>query len=760
MGGRSIGPPISLTVLSSSRHPELRETMGVLAMQRRMLQGSVALAAVSFAACSGDEPLQPGQTGEVWGTAFDASSGGTLSGVAVSVGGKSTQTGSNGQYVLAGVPPGQQSLTATKDGYLEHTAAIPVVAGDTTFINVSLAPDRGPAGLTAESGSPGQIHLSWTPRATVESYNLYWSTSPGVTPAAGTLIAGIQGTSYDHSGLNPGTKYYYVVAVVNDGVEGPLSAEVSATAGNGIVLKVRDPGAGFVADTNIQATVIVTSVFQLTSVTATVEDRTTGLSFQSSVNNWHGRVSLTGLPSPRPRTVTFTATDVNGTVATASQSFEHNRRAVVTIESPLPGTVIQSPVRLRVTCTDDVPSGCANLKIGAATGDPSPISQDIADGVTHFDQDASLALFDGREVIIGAEGTDDLGRQSFAVIVAHVDLSPRLVKVAEVNGIGTVIDASIDRLLVLDTISNRDTHTGTLKIQQRGTGQTTAILTGKSLVVQPAHLTRRGAVFRAHIDGTNSIDGLEWRDNVLLDLGNLNAFAIDQPYLGWSVFQGAIYRRNLESGGTIVVPAEAGDHLSDVGPNGDVIFRTPSSEIKRFRDGVISTIVPLDPDPNVRNGGGLTDGVNVCYSTKTRTDVGALQLFHNLLALTDAGVDTLVIYQVPLDADEFRAEPACLVSGGWIAYTKPSSGGTVQIWARDPAGTHTQVSFFSGLNTLEELAPDGRVVFRTPPFYAPRRYLWAPGGGAASEIGSGFGRPLFIDGQLHVALGNALLRVN
>ncbi|HEY0351972.1 MAG TPA: carboxypeptidase regulatory-like domain-containing protein, partial [Gemmatimonadales bacterium] len=244
------------------------------------------------------------------GTAFDASSGAALTGVTVAVGGKTAQSDAVGQYVLLGVPAGNHTLSASKDGYLPHTGAVEVVSGDTLYINVSLAPDRGPLGLTAETSSAsGRIHLIWNPRATVDSYNLYWSTSPGVTPASATRIPGIQTNSYDHSGLNPGTKYYYVLAAVTNGVEGPISAEVNATAGNGIVIQIQDPG-GIVADTNIQATVIVTSVYQVTSVTATVEDRTTPLTFQSSVNNWHGLVSLTGLPSPRSRTVTFTATDV------------------------------------------------------------------------------------------------------------------------------------------------------------------------------------------------------------------------------------------------------------------------------------------------------------------------------------------------------------------------------------------------------------------------------------------------------------------
>jgi hypothetical protein len=308
-------------------------------------------AAVLGAACGGEERLDPNpHLGDLAGTVFDAVTGGVLSGVAITAAGKTTQTGNDGQYVFRGLPPGEQSLIASKQGYLGHSTAVTVVAADTTFINVSLAPDRGPAGLTAETGNEsGQIHLRWGIRDQVESYTLYWSTEPGVTAASGTRIAGIQGTTYDHTGLSPGTAYYYVLAAVTNGAEGPISAEVSATAGNGITLTVRDPGGGFLADTNFQATVVVSSVFQIVSVTATVEDRVTPLAFLAFPDRWHARVSLASLPSPRSRTVTFTATDINGTVATASQSFEHNRKAIITVELPKPQAVALPEIRLSAT---------------------------------------------------------------------------------------------------------------------------------------------------------------------------------------------------------------------------------------------------------------------------------------------------------------------------------------------------------------------------------------------------------------------------
>jgi hypothetical protein len=714
--------------------------------------------AVLIVACSGD-PLEPGRTGSIMGTVADAFGGGPLSHVTIEIGGRIAQTGSDGRYDLTGVPAGAQSLTATKEGYQQRSGSATVVTGETRVIDISLIPVSGPPSLIAESGNePGQIHLGWVARPDAESYILYWSTTPGVTPSSGARIPDIQETSYDHSGLTPGSAYYYVLATVQQGVEGPATAEVSATAGNGIRLKIQDPGAGVVADTSVQATVLVTSVFQLVSVTATVEDRVTPLSFLSNPDRWHGNVSLTGLHSPRSRTLTFTATDVHGTVATASQSFEHNRRAVVRIESPLPGVVAQSQLRLRVSCEDDAAAACANLKLGANTLEPSPspLSQDLADGVTQVDQDVSLAMFDGRVAVIGAQGTDDLGRNSFGAVIVYVDVSPRLTKVAEVAGVGAVIDASADRLLVLDTLSNRDLSQGSLRIQDRATGLLTNVLTRRALEVHYSQLTPQGAVFEARDDGSNFIHLYEWNNGTLVDLGVPAGLAFDSPYLAWHTFNGAMHRRNLESGITIDVPDADESVLTDVGPNGDVVYRSLLDEIKRFRDGLTTTLVAADPD--LQNGSALTDGVNVCYSKATPNNPPFGLGQFKLLGLTESGIDTLVSLQEwPL---RDTPDPTCAVSGGWIAFTQPATGGAVQVWVRDPAGSRTQISFFSGISELEALSSDGRIVFSRPSGSAARRrYLWTPGGSAV-EIGSGLGRPKVIDGLLHVMLGNMLLRVD
>ena len=86
-----------------------------------------------------------------------------------------------------------------------------------------------PSGVTAMPGN-GQVTIAWTAQTDATSYNIYWSTTPGVTTTSGTKITGAT-SPYIHSGLTNGTTYYYVVTSVNKDGESAPSSEVSATLG-------------------------------------------------------------------------------------------------------------------------------------------------------------------------------------------------------------------------------------------------------------------------------------------------------------------------------------------------------------------------------------------------------------------------------------------------------------------------------------------------------------------------------------------------
>ena len=70
--------------------------------------------------------------------------------------------------------------------------------------------------------------ISWPAVSGADSYNIYWSTTSGVTPTTGTKITGATSPTVQ-TGLTDSTTYYYVVTAVNSAGEGSASVQVAAT---------------------------------------------------------------------------------------------------------------------------------------------------------------------------------------------------------------------------------------------------------------------------------------------------------------------------------------------------------------------------------------------------------------------------------------------------------------------------------------------------------------------------------------------------
>ena len=111
------------------------------------------------------------------------------------------------------------------------------------FVNVStsLGPSQGGSGFPAQvtgltvtphAGSNTQLDLTWTTSGLSDFnfYNVYQGTVSGFIADSSSEIAQPVTNSYNNTGLDTGTTYYYRVSTTNDALlEGPVSSEVSGT---------------------------------------------------------------------------------------------------------------------------------------------------------------------------------------------------------------------------------------------------------------------------------------------------------------------------------------------------------------------------------------------------------------------------------------------------------------------------------------------------------------------------------------------------
>lgn len=94
------------------------------------------------------------------------------------------------------------------------------------FTTEPLPIPSAPSGVSATAGD-GQITISWNSVSGATSYNIYLSTSTGVTKTNGTKLTGVT-SPYTHTGRTNGATYYYVVTAVNSSGESSESSQLSA----------------------------------------------------------------------------------------------------------------------------------------------------------------------------------------------------------------------------------------------------------------------------------------------------------------------------------------------------------------------------------------------------------------------------------------------------------------------------------------------------------------------------------------------------
>jgi hypothetical protein len=196
------------------------------------------------------------------------------------------------------------------------------------------------------------------------------------------------------------------------------------------------------------------------------------------------------------------------------------------------------------------------------------------------------------------------------------------------------------------------------------------------------------------------------------------------------------------------VSANAGNIDNDVAANGDVAYWAPNAtgqyNIYRYRQG---SSTPITNDTVLWNTYPRTDGSSIVYR-KTPPCCGNPNSALMLYQTSEITLTANVQYELQPGRDY-------QVSNGWVAFTKPGTGGQRQVWRRAPNGSQEQISFFGSSSTIDALASNGEVMFVS----GSRRYL-VPVGAPAIEIGSSLGRSFWQNGSWYIVIGRTLFQVS
>jgi len=101
------------------------------------------------------------------------------------------------------------------------------VSATTTGATTPPTLPAAPTGVGATGGT-NQVTISWPAVVGATSYNLYWSSTIGVTTTNGTKVSGVSSPAV-LTGRADSTTYYFIVTAVNGAGEGAASVQVAAT---------------------------------------------------------------------------------------------------------------------------------------------------------------------------------------------------------------------------------------------------------------------------------------------------------------------------------------------------------------------------------------------------------------------------------------------------------------------------------------------------------------------------------------------------
>jgi MYXO-CTERM domain-containing protein len=487
-----------------------------------------------------------------------------------------------------------------------------------------------------------------------------------------------------------------------------------ARASAAITVAISAPAAKTVVNkTSLPVSVVVTSTLAVATVQAQVDAVVVVLTFAGS-GKYTGTLDLTGLASGG-KTLTVTATDVQGNIGSAQVSFVYHLPPTITITSPLQDTVARTLLGISATCAQADGTPCASFRVGYVYANKqtslAALLATSADGAS-IDRVVDLAALTPGEGLIQfyAQDTTGVVTQSW-VSGIDIEKSDKLTEVGLVDG--QIVDATCDRLLARDDLA------GALSVYDRTTQQSTPV---PNSVGSVGRLTATGVRL-----GTKQAPPMVVGRYSLVGVGNNPVQLIDDVT-------------------GIVTQVTANGYQWSLSATGDVAFTSYYQQSSQpantallylWHNGTTSQLITGDT-----LNGPLTDGINVVY--------GASGYQANRTELANSnGVVVLNASVAGKMGTDYQ------IAGGWAAFTKVwTNAKQVDVYSTADGSTK-QLTQFGSDTSIELLDATGGMMVRTT---AERYYVSSTV--APILISSSAGQAIIIGDAWHLMLGRYHFRVD
>ncbi|WP_188315906.1 T9SS type A sorting domain-containing protein [Chitinophaga agrisoli] len=499
-------------------------------------------------------------------------------------------------------------------------------------------------------------------------------------------------------------------------------------------------------DDHLDIVVGVSSTYELDTIWAAVEDRSTPLVYDQDRRAYLGALSLTGLPQGVQHLVVF-AKDVFGNSQTATKDFIFDSYPVLAVVSPVDYTSYQHKLHIKANVSDVGSAHCKG-KIESSQGSFKLEFVNSIDTLVDVIPNINATKFD---IVFSA--IDSSNQETTMRVPVYRDnssfLSPCL------TSIGQIMDFKDHRVLMMVIDRNNFKHYNIVNTLDSSIEAVDLGPMQDSASDMRGTLCQGGAAFiikyKTALGATgpgSRYHAYLWRNGALLNisepLGTTSRFDVKSAgnYLMWPNDRSNIAITDLTTLHTIFIGPNLSTNGGYLSPEGDVAYSVSSSvnASNLFKYSISAqTTTQITNDNDYFNGSAIVEGNNIIYS-KVQYG-GKNDSVHLRVGTVDYN----------LGHPDFTTTRSYALNDGYALFNKGS-----QVWLWSPDKTVKQLSFFSTVSSVDLLGADGKAMFM---HYASGRY-YTDSSTSFTRVSGIQGETYYVNDGFYLALGGTLYKYN